>query len=1639
MTVPDETPAGQNQFDPFRATVPVEQLRFAVVLNGGISLAVWMGGASHELNRLTRAEGAYGTLLGLARTTAKCDVIAGTSAGGINGAALAIAQVNRKADLSIMRRLWAEQGRLESLLRTPFQGHPSSLLKGDEYFLPELNRAMHALASQPEIELDNVVDLTITTTILNPASVVTVDALGQNVYQQVHEGQFHFSGNTRSDADAARFLDRVRGRAPTDGDSPAARLLRDDPFSKANLNDTASALAFAARCSAGFPVAFEPTFVPAAGSSARPLKNGASLRPDMGQWASWREADSSASPRDSSRYAIDGGVLANTPTKAALAGIGRMGTEGPVRRIMLMVHPHAAAEQDLPADSVESPPTLTREISGLLGALASQGNRSFVEQIEDHNRSATSGRGGRTDILKSLTSIDDLYDLVDSTVWWNQYRTLRIRRAARDLAARPQAMTNWSYERKRQAVLETHEYWVREYGELPYLPEDSYTESPPGDASPSYTGASTPTHSSWLDAAKGGPVLNQYDEECPLRGWNWGITTALGIADSVSELIRRAQATAPESLAEPLAASMLEVSGARAALYASRDLTNDPWLKRPWSELDPDMGYWSLRLEAYSLAMLGAPLDDVGRSRTQTPPSPATKTAAEIRDSVLDRAGIDLETQTDVERNTSFCGLMLISRQQGRTDIPQRWAGDAVAFQVWRAIKALSQVVDIVRRLTGLDSLSKGETRQSKLGREVLLDQAVHSREDPLSGMPPSAVQHEMLLPDRLIWRYRMCLLTRLLTLEISTWLISDDRSVGGTEQPITLVQLSAQVSNFFTGNQLPTADKLAGQALSRFGGFLKRSWRMNDWVWGRLDAATLLCQVVLQPDRMRRLGEVAGYTEPGLAAPSAAAMVNQFVKELYGREEMPELLGAVMRAAEQELSNLWVSDPVGVSSRPLALPNLANLAAYALHAKIIADELPVLAASIASDAVEGSNSRSHGEIFLVKHAAAIRQLERADSNSTGWLTRGKRGLDAFSDSGIGREPLREEVSSDQMIRTTATSVAVAVTMLDSERSGLGAAKPVTRVAKGLTLIPYWILTGLSKGSATARYLSLFALAIGALLLVLSLLDALPGWAASAGSALGVASLLAALGFAALRSGTFLHGIAMLGLVVPALVLAVQRAVESMKNQPGGNDTAHSAAIGISTIVVTALVVAGLVVLGSIPNPMHTPSATISDAVEMKTRRFLIREIGPKATQSLWMSSTCDRWRLAFNRGRRESRPKTPNSFPWEYLTTTIVRTVSRIAAWTLSLTVGTVVVFRFFGAGADGLAILNAIEDWSFLAVWVLAGCIALCVLGLRIAQINGRSLRVYQDVRTDSVTAGLSSKWSADHPRITLIDSNRLSLPAAVAATWSVVYGAVFSLVAFGTAIFLVNSDEDWAGAILLNAVVFVVLLTVVIPTVAPRRYRKRITDELASDPFLIRSLGESDASPDKLLVDLARRGSAYAFLVWPKKDPYQLSKVGRDLYLRLRGRAFVANKGAALPRGGVPLSIHILALSVGAALLLWGVPGEQFLAAVPHAVFWVLVVLILAGSVIEGLNLVRFATGLWRGALAATAVSVGVVLLVALSSSATYPPTRALANSLIPQGAVPWAVLIVTSGSVALLAYGVSSLFAPDKVDAERDAPE
>src|SRR5699024_3335508 len=124
------------------------QVRLALVVEGGVSLAVWMSGVAHEVDLLRRAAGGPADTAAtvtdgtdsdgpapsptgsvLAEWQALCealdievvvDILGGTSAGGLNAALLGCSAATG-APLPDLKQLWAEAGQLErhKLLHAP--------------------------------------------------------------------------------------------------------------------------------------------------------------------------------------------------------------------------------------------------------------------------------------------------------------------------------------------------------------------------------------------------------------------------------------------------------------------------------------------------------------------------------------------------------------------------------------------------------------------------------------------------------------------------------------------------------------------------------------------------------------------------------------------------------------------------------------------------------------------------------------------------------------------------------------------------------------------------------------------------------------------------------------------------------------------------------------------------------------------------------------------------------------------------------------------------------------------------------------------------------------------------------------------------------------------------------------------------------------------------------------------------------------------------------------------------------------------------------------------------------------------------------------------------------------------------------
>lgn len=377
---------------------PEQEIRFAVVLYGGISLAIYMNGIAQELLRMVRAsadldrtkltgterlyrrlaasigaDGSYSeTGSDRVRSRFVIDIISGTSAGGINGVALAKALAGSNPDLAGLEQVWldeADLGRLLNDTRDAARGRRSqgdrrteSLLCGDHMYGLVLGvlRDMNAGAQPDAPPLTEKLDLFVTATDL-AGLPAPIQLTGQKINERIHKTVFHFEY---------------------------------EPNAKDSTNEFAPGydcmLAFAARCTSSFPVAFEPMrfnrIAPHLGKGADPAT--------LGEAASRYEKFFPACRRHGDQAFVDrafadGGYLDNRPFSHAIGLIPFRATEYPARRRLLFVDPFPEVEPARGAAAAGGPPEITFLQNAAMAAMTLPRHeviRDDIWSIHDYNR-----------------------------------------------------------------------------------------------------------------------------------------------------------------------------------------------------------------------------------------------------------------------------------------------------------------------------------------------------------------------------------------------------------------------------------------------------------------------------------------------------------------------------------------------------------------------------------------------------------------------------------------------------------------------------------------------------------------------------------------------------------------------------------------------------------------------------------------------------------------------------------------------------------------------------------------------------------------------------------------------------------------------------------------------------------------------------------------------------------------------------------------------------------------------------------------------------------------------------------------------------------------------------------------------------
>jgi hypothetical protein len=174
-------------------------------------------------------------------------------------------------------------------------------------------------------------------------------------------------------------------------------------------------------------------------------------------------------------------------------------------------------------------------------------------------------------------------------------------------------------------------------------------------------------------------------------------------------------------------------------------------------------------------------------------------------------------------------------------------------------------------------------------------------------------------------------------------------------EQPVEFVQISADTRTLLNLDRYSAASKLTGLQLHHFGAFYKASWRVNDWMWGRLDGAGWLVHLLLDPRRIQLKAQeradpgtvgasewfIRLLSDPDLAGPcpDEGYLLPAFTAA-HSDERQPVLR---LEHIRDELE--YLDDPS--KPTPVSLPLTALWVSRAWQESIAAEELPVLAATV--------------------------------------------------------------------------------------------------------------------------------------------------------------------------------------------------------------------------------------------------------------------------------------------------------------------------------------------------------------------------------------------------------------------------------------------------------------------------------------------------------------------------------------------------------------------------------------------------------------------------------------------------------------------------------------------------------------------
>lgn len=756
-------------------------LRLALAMRGGVSLAVWIGGAVAELDLLrslrivslspltvslawdqAAAPGPhvleraklYGRMLaGRKYQRVEIDVLAGASAGGLNSILLGAAQrAGRSVDSVI--GVWKTAGGIEQLLHPPGWGLVNSVLRGDDFFYPRVLEALEAFHDAPPHPglVHDAVTIDLSATVINA---------NDSRHPAVREGRagFHFAaGSAGNDIPANGAEDRELS------------LQR---------------LALAARTTSSYPGAFEPATIWSLGVSPggddavalaeRAALDGTDARCiDMSTAFLEHRADSVAGPY----LAVDGGVFDNIPISRAFRAIRPRSADVPVKRGLVYLDPS-------PPEPEPTPPRRATGFSDFVSVIArvlaarTRGESSHEDEeeiraystehwVDDGLLDPFAAAVRDAELTTCPEGADEPPDAAESApsasavLWERRLRAYARARVSRDGALISQLLRN----------TETWELGL------------------PG-----------PQRGLW--------TMDEASIEPWLRAWENSLVEVANAGEVADDIVRDARGLVDAASWIILAVQWLElVSGAATGPpdpTGSDTVDSHASLRR------------DVRIAAYAARATGqAALDAAARAVVSSahlgvPAEEAVGLWWTPVEDGWDEIATALGTLRDLHDAWATLAPPLV--EDGNSAF--LWWDEAP----WKHLHAMPLDDTTAVRIAPL---------MASLGEAGVVEPPIYLRLDAGWRWGDVAAGSD-LAPALTVLRSERVRV-------VAQQILSDG---GGEERAALLAQRLAD------GGRIPAKTKLAGTSIANFGGFLSVDWRVADWWWGRADAAAFLADAL--------------------------------------------------------------------------------------------------------------------------------------------------------------------------------------------------------------------------------------------------------------------------------------------------------------------------------------------------------------------------------------------------------------------------------------------------------------------------------------------------------------------------------------------------------------------------------------------------------------------------------------------------------------------------------------------------------------------------------------------------------------------------------------------------------------------------